>query len=249
MAKQRLVNTRLWSDNWIRRINPLDRYLFLYLLTNEHTNISGIYELPITTMAFETGIDERDLEKSMLPKLEPKVYYIDGWICIKNFQKHQSGDSEKIKIGIKSEMDRIPQEIKKKINDTLSIPYVYPMDTPRRLSVYSNSNPNLTKDSAQKCTTEEKPWIYQEKWDEMMNSGKPIDKILAVFWKKRGLLFENTKQLSAQYKRDCKAAKQVLDSGYSEKQIINAFEYVIEHYNDIKWTLETILKVLPEANK
>ena len=73
MAKTRMVNTRFWNDSWVRKLNSLDRYLFLYLLTNEHTNICGIYELPIGTMAYEIGIDERDLERTMLKRLKPKV--------------------------------------------------------------------------------------------------------------------------------------------------------------------------------
>src|SRR6185369_4096429 len=72
VAKQRFVNTKFWSDKWVRqKLNPLDRYLFLYFLTNEHTNICGMYELPIETMAFESGLDKEDLMRSFLPRLKP----------------------------------------------------------------------------------------------------------------------------------------------------------------------------------
>jgi hypothetical protein len=101
MPKQRYINTKLWNDNWIRTLNPLDRYLFIYLLTNEHTNISGIYELPVGSMAYESGLDERDLLNSMLPNLEPKVIYFDGWVIIKNFIKQQAVNP-KIEKGIAS---------------------------------------------------------------------------------------------------------------------------------------------------
>jgi hypothetical protein len=109
--KERLINTRFWSDNWVRKLNALDRYLFIYLLTNEHTNISGIYEIPISTMAFESGIDERDLEKTMLPKLKPKVFYKDGWIILKNFVKYQRIKSESVVIGIKKSLNEAPKSI------------------------------------------------------------------------------------------------------------------------------------------
>ncbi len=136
MAKQRYVNTKFWSDNFISELNPLDRYLFLYFLTNEHTNISGIYELPLKTIAFETGI-EIDMLKKMIKRLSGKVAYIDGWVCIKNFQKHQSAESLTVKRGIEIEMAKIPDNIRKKID------YGYPIDTTRGDIIYSNLNSNL----------------------------------------------------------------------------------------------------------
>lgn len=112
MAKHRFINTKFWSDSWIRKINPLDRYLFLYFLTNEHTNIAGIYELSLENMAFETGIEEDTLSKSMLKKLEPKIFYIKGWVCISNFERHQQGrGSPKIITGIKHAKSEIPVDI------------------------------------------------------------------------------------------------------------------------------------------
>jgi hypothetical protein len=109
MSKQRYINTKFWSDTYVVELNPLDRYLFLYLLTNEHTNIAGIYELPLIRMAQESGIDKEMLPK-MLKRLSDKVKHIDGWVIIKNFQKHQQ-DSEKIKIGIENKMNEIPTKI------------------------------------------------------------------------------------------------------------------------------------------
>lgn len=113
MAKQRFINTKFWSDPWIRqKLNPLDRYLFMYFLTNEHTNICGIYELPIETIAFETGIDKQDLVKTMLPRLKPKLFYIDGWVCIVNFARHQrSRGNPKIAAGIDNALSEVPSHI------------------------------------------------------------------------------------------------------------------------------------------
>lgn len=122
MAKNRFINTKFWSDNFIVELNPLDRYLFLYFLTNEHTNICGIYELPLKRMADETGIEKEMLLK-MLKRLKGKVEYIDGWIYLKNFTKHQSL-SEKIIIGIENGKKLVPDSILKKIYliDKVSIP-------------------------------------------------------------------------------------------------------------------------------
>lgn len=114
MAKQRYINTKFWSDNFISDLNPLDRYLFLYFLTNEHTNIAGTYEIPLKTISFETGL-EIDMLKKMLKRLQGKIYYIDGWVYIKNFEKHQAVNNSILK-GIELAKKDIPKEISEKIS-------------------------------------------------------------------------------------------------------------------------------------
>ena len=110
MAKQRYINTKFWSDSFVIELNPLDRYLFFYLLTNEHTNIAGIYELPFVRMAQETGIDKEMLPK-MLERLATKIKHVDGWVIIKNFQRHQK-QNDSVKIGISKVMVDLPMKIR-----------------------------------------------------------------------------------------------------------------------------------------
>lgn len=127
MSKTRMINTRFWSDNFIREhLNPLDRYLFLYFLTNEKTNISGVYELPLSMIASETGIDREMLEK-MMKRLEGKVDYHDGWVIVRNFLRYQNTDSPTIKRGIAKAMAEIPSKIKVFLEK--GIPYAYPSHT------------------------------------------------------------------------------------------------------------------------
>lgn len=113
--KQRMINTRFWSDGFIVELNPLDRYLFLYLLTNEHTNICGIYELPWCVMARETGLDNEMLQK-MFKRFKNKIYYVDSWIYVKNFAKHQKYN-DSVKIGIEKAKKLIPNDILAKISE------------------------------------------------------------------------------------------------------------------------------------
>lgn len=109
MAKRRMIDTRFWSDNFIIDLNPLDRYLFLYFLTNEHTNICGIYELPLKRMSDETGI-EKEMLSRMLKRLKGKVAYVNGWVAIKNFSKYQS-DNESVRKGVVNAKKTIPSHI------------------------------------------------------------------------------------------------------------------------------------------
>lgn len=128
MAKNRMINTKFWSDGWIVNLDPLERYLYLYFLTNEHTNICGIYELPLRIMARESGIDD-DMLNRMIKKMSDKISYFNGWIYIKNFIKHQK-TSGNVKLGIENGLKEIPKEIMSKFNKELDTPLCV-IDTPR----------------------------------------------------------------------------------------------------------------------
>ena len=80
MANQRMVNSKFWSDSYIRKLNYSERYLFLYFLTNEHTNIAGIYEITMDAVLFETGLEKIFVLKT-LKKLV--LYHILGKIILK----------------------------------------------------------------------------------------------------------------------------------------------------------------------
>ena len=77
MAKQRMINTKIWSDNYFEELDPTEKLLFLYFLTNIYTNICGIYEIPLKIIAVETGID-KEMVKKILQRFESdkKIFYI-----------------------------------------------------------------------------------------------------------------------------------------------------------------------------
>lgn len=140
--KTRMINTKFWSDDFVvDKLNPLDRYLFLYFLTNERTNISGIYELSKTVICRETGIDKETLPV-MLRTLEPKVHYFEGWVILPNFVKNQNQKSPTVKIGISNELCDIPEKV---LEYAISIGYTYGIDTLSHLNL--NLNLNLKKEN------------------------------------------------------------------------------------------------------
>jgi hypothetical protein len=133
MAKQRYVNTRFWIDDYISNLDPVEKLLFLYFLTNPFTEISGVYEVPLKTISTDTGI-EKEMILKILKRFEKdkKIKYQDGWVVLKNFVKHQETKNPKIKRGIELSLKNCPSWV---------IAYVYPMD---RLS-HSNTNTNTNR--------------------------------------------------------------------------------------------------------
>jgi len=136
MAKSRMINTKFWDDNYTSDLDPIEKLMFLYCLTNTSTNISGIYEIPLKKIANETGID-KDMVMKILKRFEKdnKVFFVDGWMGIKNFIKNQNQRSPKVKRGIEIELENAPKKI-------TSLVFSKGIDTLSHSNTNTNSNIN-----------------------------------------------------------------------------------------------------------
>ena len=64
MALYRNIHLSFWQDTKVTDdFTPEDRYFYLYLLTNPHTNLCGCYEISIKQMANEMGYDMKKVGK------------------------------------------------------------------------------------------------------------------------------------------------------------------------------------------
>lgn len=118
MSKKRYINTKFWDDNYIINLDPIEKLLFLYFLTNPLTDICGVYEIPLRRISFDTGID-KDMVLKILERFtaDRKIFYIkNSWIYIKNFAKHQAVN-DSVKKGIERSMQDVPVEICLIINE------------------------------------------------------------------------------------------------------------------------------------
>jgi hypothetical protein len=109
MAKLRSVNTSIWVDDFIVELDPTEKLLFMYLLINPFTRLSGCYKLTIRQMAFDTGIDS-SMVLEILNRFETqkKVIYRDGWIFLPNFLKNQNLN-ENMRKNVASELNDAPE--------------------------------------------------------------------------------------------------------------------------------------------
>lgn len=91
MTQLRSVNTYFWQDGFIASCTPMERYIFLYLLTHEGTTLAGCYELSLRRAAFDTGASRR-LVQQTLEKFQQagKIEFRDGWLVLNSFHKHQN---------------------------------------------------------------------------------------------------------------------------------------------------------------
>lgn len=70
MANYRNISMDFWSDSKVvDDFTPEDRYIYLYCMTNPHTNLCGCYEVSIKQIANETGYNADSVER-LLKRLD-----------------------------------------------------------------------------------------------------------------------------------------------------------------------------------
>lgn len=152
MAIYRNVHLSFWTDPKMQDdFTPEDRYFYLYLLTNPHTNLVGCYEISMKQMSDETGYTKDCVEK-LLIRLSEKhnvIRYsnITKELLIINWHKYNWTLSDKLEKAIRSQANKIKDStFRETINDTLSIRYQYPMDT-TDTDIYNYNNINNHEDT------------------------------------------------------------------------------------------------------
>ena len=70
----RPINTGFWTSPKMEHFTSMDRFLFLYLMTNPHASLCGCYEISLRLIAHETGLGTRDVREGV-KRLE-KVHHV-----------------------------------------------------------------------------------------------------------------------------------------------------------------------------
>lgn len=137
-----MVNIRIWHDTWFRSLSPNARLLFLFLISNKNTHVSGYYEIQLTDMEMQTNLNKKQVAGA-LKELAPKVLYLENWVCIKNYLRHQNlANNQKVNIAVEKYLKSVPESVlstsqeifngKGNSNDNdnkrVPIPYPYPMN-------------------------------------------------------------------------------------------------------------------------
>lgn len=141
MAIYRKISMSFWEDpKIVDDFTPEDRYFYLYLFTNPHTNLSGCYEISFTQMANETGYNKDSIERLVrrFVDIHKIIQYSPSTkeILLLNWHKYNWTSSEKFRKPLMEEIRNIKNtEFKNYLvlvcesGDTVSIPYPYRIDT------------------------------------------------------------------------------------------------------------------------
>jgi hypothetical protein len=115
MAVKRPISTSFWKDSYIDELAPVEKLLFLYLLSNPNTSIAGIYEIRMKEIIFDTGISKEHVEE-ILKKFQKdnKIFYEKNWLVMQNWVKHQAVNPS-VKAGISRVLDELPKWLRVKL--------------------------------------------------------------------------------------------------------------------------------------
>lgn len=67
--KLRSIKAKFWINSFIIELNPIEKLVFLYVLTCPLKNLTGVYENIVANISFNTGI-EKDKVKKILNRFE-----------------------------------------------------------------------------------------------------------------------------------------------------------------------------------
>ena len=115
MAKGRIVSTSFWDDSKVvDDFTPEDKYIYLYCMTNPHTNLCGCYEVSIKQIANETGYNE-DTIKRLLMRMDREhnvIRYssITKELLVLNWFRYNWSTSEKLNKPLLSEIRGIKDD-------------------------------------------------------------------------------------------------------------------------------------------
>lgn len=141
MAIYRNIQMAFWTDTKISDdYTPEDRYFYLYLMTNPHTNLCGCYEISVKQMADETGYSKETIEKLIkrFEEVHKSIVYSKATkeVLLINWSKYNWTSSEKFRKPLLKEIEQVKNiEFKSFLEDlfsgedTVSIPYSYGSDT------------------------------------------------------------------------------------------------------------------------
>lgn len=112
MSKLRSIDTKIWSDTWFEELCAEEKLLFIYLITNEKTNMLGVYEMSKKKISFETSISISNVEKHLKRfENDAKIIYKKNNVILSNFLKHQKYNKNMMVSAVRT-YNNLPNELK-----------------------------------------------------------------------------------------------------------------------------------------
>lgn len=141
MAIYRNVIMSFWTDSKVvDDFTPEDKFFYLYLITNPHTNLCGCYEVSLKQMANETGYNE-DTIKRLIERFSDihniiKYSSTTKEVLLLNWYRYNWTSSPKLDKPLLDAIQKVKNSDFRNYlgelynsRNTVSIPYEYDIDT------------------------------------------------------------------------------------------------------------------------
>jgi hypothetical protein len=118
--KTRIIHTKVWQDDFVVDLSPIQKLIFFYYITNDNIGLTGIYEVTDRQVAFDTGVTKAQIQevKALFQK-KKKILFYKNWVYIVNATKLNGYIGEKLQKAIKKEKSFIPDTVLEMFNTLL----------------------------------------------------------------------------------------------------------------------------------
>lgn len=174
MAIYRNIRISFWTDSKIiDDFTPEDKYFYLYLFTNPHTNLAGCYELSIKQASVELGYDPSAI-KTLIRRftdVHGVIEYSEQTkeILILKWHKYNWTSSEKFRKPLAEEIANIKDDDFRNYlisvfngENILSIPYQHHMDTTVAVTDTVTDTDTVSVDMTELLTVDEIKALYSK---------------------------------------------------------------------------------------
>lgn len=167
--KTRIIYTQIhFEDDWFNLLPNEYKYPFIYLFTNSHIGLTGIYRLTSRVALLETHLD-KDIWENACKLFDNygKVKFYREWIYVINANKYANYAGKKNYDAAVKELNNIPKDVVKFFGytirdlDTLS-PEMKTPDTPINHKSETINKKSYTKDHKSDDITEEDMEIIEK---------------------------------------------------------------------------------------
>lgn len=226
MALYRRIQTTFWTDTKVvDDFTPEDKYFYLYLFTNPHTNLCGCYEISIKQMANETGYSKDTVERLLerFRNIHKVVDYSNGTkeLLLVNWHKYNWTKSPKYRKSLNEEINDVKNDDFKHYLeclynsiDTVSIQYQYGIDTITNTNTNTIANAITITNADSENEEESDDYDLEDAWKKIrdlypqnrknsfqMGKLKFLDMFRGVF-NRRALVITIARAIDL-YKKDC----------------------------------------------
>lgn len=111
---KKTIDSRVWEDNFFSDLTPMQKLLWLYLITCDFNNMLGIYEINLRRASFDTGLNLTEIENCLKTfELLGKIIRKGDYINLVNFLKHQNYNTNMKRSALNVYRD-LPEDMKVK---------------------------------------------------------------------------------------------------------------------------------------
>lgn len=222
--KSRPFHPQFWKDDYILNLDPLEKLLFNFFISNENRSLTPYYEVSPILVKTYTGLKGDFIEKCKAKfQQDGKFIFWGNWVFVVNGSRYEQYTGEKLQPAVDRELACVPQAFKDFIAnvmanlekeypiDRVSVPYGYPHNNNSNNN--SNSNSNNKRDKVIKLDNKSNELDTEQ--DQLIVQANDL---MAYFSKRRG----KTAKSYAGWIKNFKYW--ITDGGYTVKDIKRAID-------------------------